>query len=364
MGSPNPKDSSNSPSMISIQELVKLGPTITIPQQYVRLNQEPSSFSFTTTPLPATPTIDMARLVSGDDQNLELQKLHSICKDWGIFQLVNHGVSSSLLEKLKHEVEEFYKLPFEEKMKYKIREGELEGYGSRTREDGKLDWVDSINIITNPLHRRRPHLFPELPSSLRNTLESYLSELQKLGTKLLGLMAKALKIDMEEMIEYVDDGLQAVRLAYYPPCPKPELVLGLTPHSDITLLTILHQVNGVDGLQIRKDGLWFPLSLNPDAFVVNVGDILEIFSNGLYHSVEHKVSANAEKERITVAFNMSPKFEAEVGPTPSLVNPNSPPLFRKVGLEQYFDDFFRLKLYEKKYLNHLRIQNGQDQQHN
>ena len=81
---------------------------------------------------------------------------------------------------------------------------------------------------------------------------------------------------MKEMIELFDDGMQAVRMAYYPPCPKPELVMGLTPHSDITLLTILHQVNGVDGLQIRKDGLWFPLNFNPDAFVVNVGDILEV----------------------------------------------------------------------------------------
>ncbi|XWS65159.1 hypothetical protein CRYUN_Cryun05aG0067900 [Craigia yunnanensis] len=350
--------------MISVQELVKLGPTITIPQQFVRLNQEPSSLSFTSTPLPATPTIDMSRLVSGVDENLELQKLHSTCKDWGIFQLVNHGVSSSLLEKLKHEVEEFYKLPFEEKMKYKIREGELEGFGSRTRENGKLDWVDSISIITNPIHRRRPHLFPELPSPLRNTLESYLSELQKLATKLLGLMAKALEIDMKEMIESFDDGMQAVRMAYYPPCPKPELVMGLTPHSDITLLTILHQVNAVDGLQIRKDGLWFPLNFNPDAFVVNVGDILEIFSNGTYHSIEHKVSSNVEKERITIAFNISPKFEADVGPSPTLVNPNNPPLFRKVGMEQYLKDFFCQKLNGKTYLDLMRIQNGQDQQHN
>ncbi|XVE90589.1 hypothetical protein DITRI_Ditri20bG0090000 [Diplodiscus trichospermus] len=153
--------------MISVQELVKLGPTMTIPQQFVRSNQEPSSLPFTSTPLPATPTIDLSRFVSGDDRNLELQKLHSTCKDWGLFQLVNHGVSSSVLEKLKHEVEEFYKLPLEEKMKYK-REGEREGYGvRRTREGGKLDWVDCFDIIANPVHRRRPHLFIELPSSLR-----------------------------------------------------------------------------------------------------------------------------------------------------------------------------------------------------
>ncbi|XVF30300.1 hypothetical protein REPUB_Repub16aG0044900 [Reevesia pubescens] len=255
----------------------------------------------------------MTRLVSGDqdEQNLELQKLHSACKHWGLFQLVKHGVSSSLLEKLKHEVEEFYKLPLEAKMKYKMRE--------------------------------------EIPWSL------YLSELQKIATKLLGLMAKALRISVKEMIELFDDGMQAVRMAYYPPCPKPELVMALTPHSDITLLTILHQLNGVDGLHVKKDGLWFPLNFNPDALIVNVGDILEIFSNGVYHSIEHKVAANAEKERISIAFSINPKFEADVGPSPSLINPNNPPLFRKVGMEQYLKDFFSRKLNGKTYLDHMRI---------
>ncbi|EOY09844.1 Senescence-related gene 1 [Theobroma cacao] len=355
----NPKDFSSSPLMVSVQELVK-GPTITIPQQYVRLDQEPLSLSFTA-PSPPIPTIDMARLVSGDDDNdLELEKLHSTCKDWGIFQLVNHGVSSSLLDKLKHEVEEFYWLPLEEKMKYKMRAGDWEGYGCRSREGGKLDWVDSLNIITNPVDRRRPHLFPELPSSLRNTLESYLLELQKIAAKLLGSMAKALGIDVEEMMEFFDDGIQAVRLAYYPPCPKPELVMGLFPHSDITLINILHQVNGVDGLQIKKDGLWFPLNINPDAFIVNVGDILQIFSNGVYHSIEHKVSTNAEKERISITFSINPKNGADVGPAPSLINPDNPPLFRKVGVEQYFKDYSSRKPSGKAYLDHMRIQNGQD----
>ena len=91
---------------------------------------------------------------------------------------------------------------------------------------------------------------------------------------------------------------------------------------------------------------------------------MQIFSNGIYHSIEHKVSSNAEKERITIAFNISPKFEADVGPSPTLVNPNNPPLFRKVGMEQYLKDFFCQKLNGKTYLDHMRIQNGQDQQHN
>ncbi|XVF25552.1 hypothetical protein REPUB_Repub13aG0221900 [Reevesia pubescens] len=359
MASSDVENFSSSVSVISLQELVK-EPIITIPENYVRSDQQqqqPPSVPYSSDhALPVIPTIDLTQLVSGED-DVELQKLHSTCKEWGIFQLVNHGVSSSVLARLKHEVEGFYKLPLEEKMKYKIREGEVEGYGNLAREGGKLDWADRFYMITNPIHRRKPHLFPELPSSMRNTLESYFLELQKLATKLLTLMAKALKIDVKEMLEFFEDGMRSVRLTYYPPCHQPEMVMGITPHSDATVLTILHQVNGVDGLQINKDGVWFPLSFHPDALVVNVGDILEIFSNGIYRSIEHKVVPNSEKERITVSYFMNPKYEAEVGPSPSLINPKNPPLFKRVGLEQYIKDFFFRKLNGKTYLQHMRIEN-------
>ena len=84
-------------------------------------------------------------------------------------QLVNHGVRSSILEKLKSEITEFYKLPLEEKMKYKMRAGDVEGYGLSVirSEDQKIDWGDRFYMITNPIHRRKPHLFPELLPSLR-----------------------------------------------------------------------------------------------------------------------------------------------------------------------------------------------------
>ena len=95
--------------------------------------------------------------------------------------------------------------------------------------------------------------------------------------RLLGLMAKAMKLDKREMEELFDDGKQAVRMTYYPPCPQSEMVMGIAPHSDATGITILLQVNEVDGLQIKKDGVWIPVNVLPDALVVNVGDILEVF---------------------------------------------------------------------------------------
>lgn len=101
-------------------------------------------------------------------------------------------------------------------------------------------------------------------------------QLQKLGMTLLSLIGQAVDIEKGEMLEVFEDGMQSVRMTYYPPCPQPDFVVGLTPHSDAAGITILLQVNNVEGLQVKKDGLWIPVNFLPDAFVVNVGDILEV----------------------------------------------------------------------------------------
>jgi len=83
-------------------------------------------------------------------------------------QVVNHGVSSELLQKLKHEIEKFFQLPIEEKKKYQIRAGDVQGYGSVIRcKDQKLDWGDRFYMLINPVERRKPYLLPQLPASLR-----------------------------------------------------------------------------------------------------------------------------------------------------------------------------------------------------
>ncbi|XP_018815952.2 codeine O-demethylase-like [Juglans regia] len=348
--------------LVSIEEELSKDPNIKVPERYTRIDhnhQDPPALATPSFQYPIS-TIDMKQLVSPETEDFELEKLHSICMECGLFQLVNHGVSSSLMEKLNDEIEGFFKLPLEEKMKVKVRPGDVEGFGTVVRsDDQKLDWGDKIYLIVNPIHRRKPYLFPELPSSLRETLESYLLELQKLSMTLFRCLGKVLMIETGEMEELFEDGMQSVRITRYPPCPQPELVLGLTPHSDATGITILHQINGVDGLQMKRDGVWIPVSFLPDAFVVNVGDILEILSNGVYKSVEHRVTVNSMKERKSIAVFFNPKFEAEIGPSSALLNSNNPPLFRRVGMEKYVKDFFSRRLNGKAYLEHMRIKAGE-----
>ena len=71
---------------------------------------------------------------------------------------------------------------------------------------------------------------------------------------ILGYIIKALKMDAEEMRELFNDGVQTIRMNYYPPCPEPDKAIGLTPHSDVDALTVVFQLNETEGLQIRKEG--------------------------------------------------------------------------------------------------------------
>ncbi|PRQ50343.1 putative codeine 3-O-demethylase [Rosa chinensis] len=343
----------------SIEKLITDDSVIEVPQNYVISDQESPVSDGTI--LATIPTIDMRQLVliNQSANKDELEKLHSTCKEWGIFQLVNHGVSSALLDKVKQDLEAFFNLPLEEKMRYKVRPGDVEGYGTVVKsQDQKLDWGNRLYMFTNP--RRKPHLFPELPTSLRNTLEWYMLELQRIARTLLGFMGKLLKMKMEEMEELFQDGLQSLRMTQYPPCPQPGLVGGLRPHSDGSGITILHQVNGVQGLQIKKDGAWFPVIFNHGAFVVNVGDILEILSDGLYKSIEHRVIVNPEKERISIAMFFMPKLESEIGPVTALRDPQKPPSPGKIGMEKFVENYFAHNLNGKTPLERIRTKDGEE----
>ncbi|KAH7512706.1 hypothetical protein FEM48_Zijuj12G0119100 [Ziziphus jujuba var. spinosa] len=274
-----------------------------------------------------------------------------------IFQLVNHEVSSSLVEKIKTDIQEFFKLPMEEKKKFWQNSGEVEGFGQAfvVSEDQKLDWNDIFFLTTLPVHMRKPHLFPKLPSPFRETLETYSLELRNLAMRILEQMEQALKVQAKEVTELFEGGLQAMRMNYYPPCPQPEQVIGLTPHSDAVGLTILLQVSEVEGLQIKKDGMWVPVKPLPNAFIVNIGDILEIITNGEYRSIEHRATINSDKERLSIATFYSPRFDGEMGPAYSLVNEQSPQKYRRIGVQEFYSGLFKRELDGKSYIDSMRL---------
>ncbi|KAF3449838.1 hypothetical protein FNV43_RR05917 [Rhamnella rubrinervis] len=293
----------------------------------------------------------------------ELKKFHIACREWGFFQLINHGVSTRLMERVKAGVEGFFNLDVEEKKKFKQKAGDIEGLGQAfvVSDEQKLDWADMFYIVTLPTHLRKPHLFPNLPIPFRDSLEAYSSQLLNIAHKILHVMAKALKINPNDMKDLFEEGWQSMRMNYYPSCPQPDLVIGLNNHSDAVGLTILLQVNNKEGLQIRKEGTWVPIKPIPNAFIVNIGDILEIVTNGIYRSIEHRAVVNADKERLSIATFYSPKLDGEMGLAPSLISKETPALFKRIGVVDYFKGFFSPEMVGKSYVDALRIYNSDEE---
>ncbi|KAL0011517.1 hypothetical protein SO802_006625 [Lithocarpus litseifolius] len=124
----------------SVQELSK-EPIINIPARYVRDDQEDPLIVSHDSSLPSVPVIDLERLDVEDCMNSELDRLHSACKDWGFFQVVNHGVSASLLDEIRTQIESFFKLPYEEKKKLWQQPNHQEGFGQLfvVSDEQKLD---------------------------------------------------------------------------------------------------------------------------------------------------------------------------------------------------------------------------------
>ncbi|CAI0396508.1 unnamed protein product [Linum tenue] len=223
------------------------------------------------------PLIDMSKLndVRDDGDDDEAAKLHSACKDWGFFQVINHGVAEEVILKMKADIQEFFGRPLEEKMEYAQLPNGIEGYGQAfvVSEEQKLDWGDMLYINAQPINRRNMRLWPSSPSSIRASLDQYSIELEKVARSLMTSMAKNLGVEPEKLLDLFKEGVQTVRMNYYPPC----------------------------------------------AFIVNVGDIIEIMSNGVYKSIEHRALVNHKKERLSIAAFHDPNVDAMIGPLPNLL---------------------------------------------
>ncbi|PWA86604.1 S-norcoclaurine synthase 1 [Artemisia annua] len=304
------------------------------------------------------PVIDISKLaVAGqpgyDD---ELENLHVACRDWGFFQLINHGISESI-DAMKKVTHEFFNLPLEEKMKCAQMPNNIEGYGQAfvVSQEQKLDWGDMLFILPLPIPQRNMMFWPENPDSFKTTLDKYSDTLYGVSMKLLKLISINLGIKPEAITKMFENCNQGIRMNYYPPCPEANKVLGLTPHSDATGLTLLVQVNDVQGLQIKKNSKWVPIKPLPGSVIVNIGDVMEIMSNGEYKSIEHRAVVNFEDERLSIAAFHSPGIEAMIGPLTELIKDNTPK-YKTIGSEDYLKLIINSKLDGKSLIDQMRIE--------
>ncbi|KAG6662609.1 flavonol synthase/flavanone 3-hydroxylase-like [Carya illinoinensis] len=310
--------------------------TDTIPAEFVRPQQEQPAITTFRGPVPEIPTIDLG---DPDQENL-VRSIANASKEWGIFQVVNHGIPTDVISKLQAVGREFFQLPQEEKEVYARPSSSqsIEGYGTKLQKDldGKKSWVDHLFHKIWPQTCINYQFWPKNPPSYREANEVYAKYMREVAAKLfeslslgLGLGRHVLKEAAGgEEIEYL------LKINYYPPCPRPDLALGVVAHTDLSAITILVP-NEVPGLQVLKDEYWIDAKYIPNALIIHIGDQIEILSNGIYKGVLHRTTVDKEKARMSWPVFLEPPRECVVGPLPQLVNEANPPKYKVKKFKDY-----------------------------
>lgn len=314
------------------------------PSRYVIPEQNRPTAAGSEMPDPI-PIIDLSRL--SDNCADEVAKLWSALENWGLFLAVGHGMEQSFLGEVMKVTREFFKLPLEEKQKYSNlvngNEVRIEGYGNDmvVSEKQILDWCDRLYIIVEPENRRIYSLWPTQPPSFRDILSEYTVRCRQIANLFLQNLAKLLDLHEDYFVNMFDENaLTYARLNYYPNCPKPEHVFGMKPHTDASVITVVFIDDNVSGLQLQKDGVWYNVPIVPNALLVNVGDVMEILSNGFFKSPIHRVVTNAEKERLSLVMFYTMNPEKEIEPLSELVDEKRPRRYRKTTTNDYIAKLF------------------------
>jgi 2'-deoxymugineic-acid 2'-dioxygenase/mugineic-acid 3-dioxygenase len=162
--------------------------------------------------------------------------------------------------------------------------------------------------------------------------------LHKLSQTLLELIAEGLGLDSGFFSGDLSRGNTQLNVNYYPPCPDPSLTVGLLPHCDRNLLTVLSQ-GDVAGLQVKHNDRWLLVCPIPNVFVINFGHQIEIVTNGLLASVEHRVFTNSNKARLSLAMLVHPAIDCLVGPTQEMVSEENLAKFKEFVFSEFCEAF-------------------------
>ncbi|CAK9163582.1 unnamed protein product [Ilex paraguariensis] len=339
--------------MFSVKGLVEKGSLTSIPSKFVMASVPKQDIL---SEVEVIPTIDFSQLTSGtpDQRSKVIHDIGSACREWGFFMVINHSVPKKVMDDMLKATESFFDLAEDEKGEYRNKQlFDPIRYGTGFNVSmEKAFWRDYLKVHVHPHFNapHKPHEFREISQEYCKRAREVASELFRAISISLGLEGNYINKAME-----IGEGSQLLVVNLYPPCPKPEIAIGLPPHSDHGLLTLLIQ-NEVSGLQVVHKGKWVTISPLPNSILVNTGDHMEILTNGRYKSVVHQAVVNNKATRLSIGTAHGPTLDKTVRPAPELVDGESfPPAYRGITYREYMEVQQSNELKGKSCLDRIRI---------
>ncbi|KAK9814115.1 hypothetical protein WJX72_000846 [[Myrmecia] bisecta] len=269
------------------------------------------------------PVIDLSQT-----EEAAAQEVRQACISAGFFYVSNHGVPDNIMERYAEQNRKFFALPVQEKLRI-LADKNNRGYtpmaeetldpANQTEGDSKEGLYIGREIpadseeATKPLHG--PNQWPSealLPDFRPVTME-YFHAMHVLGLRLVRLIALALQLPADHFDSNFDKPLINLRpLHYSAKVSRPsEGIYGAGAHTDYGMLTLL-ATDKNPGLQICLDGQWQDVPPMPGMLIVNLGDMLERWTNGMFRSTLHRVISTCGCDRYSTAFFLEPNFDTVV----------------------------------------------------
>lgn len=302
------------------------------------------------------PVIDFADAFSPELARREALawEIHKISRDVGFFYLVNHGVAPSLVEQQFDWARRFFALPQASKSAIDMRHSPsgygYERMGAQALDEGSpadlkegfqfgFDIAPDHPYLQRGLLRYGHHLWPQDLPGFEEHSRLYYDAVRALSHRLLGVIALSLEMPEDFFEPVLQAPIATQRMLHYPPQPDGARhnQIGAGAHTDWGLVTILAQ-DDIGGLEIcNADGQWVSAPPIAESFVVNIGDLLQRWSNDLYHSNAHRVLNAGSAPRYSLPFFQDGDQAAVVACLPSCCSDERPARYAPCTIGDYLE---------------------------
>ncbi|EFA76823.1 hypothetical protein PPL_09575 [Heterostelium album PN500] len=308
------------------------------------------------------PIIDIGGL--SDENNIEEWKrisnqIDAASIEYGFFYVKNHGIPMERLDQITGGCKDLFNMPLEEKMKIDISKSiNHRGYGCVYSEqldpDMKPDLKETFSMGINmteddPLYYdglNGPNQYPEyLGAKWSGMMESYFYEIMDVSLRILRAISFKLGAPLDYFDTKYDKTVSSLRLIHYPPVLKRQANIydkdvspGCGSHTDYGCISLLYQ--DIAGLQIESKSKWIDAPPIPGTFVVNIGDMLERWSNNRYKSTLHRVLSPINQDRYVFALFSEPASDVMIGCLPGCTSPSNPWKYSEITTGDYLHSRF------------------------
>jgi len=306
---------------------------------------------------PIVPVIDIQPLSSrGGLRQNTVSQIGKACHDWGLFQITGHGISEDLIVRVWDGTNRFFALSTPAKNAVVRTKENSRGWYNRELTKTSRDMKEVFDFGYKP-YPERPDEDPsnwtrdgfnQWPDEqqcpdFQSTLWEYFQACDRLAFALLEVIGEGLGVTPGRLTQdFTDHHTSFLRLNYFPSHDpmhvdvqaSAEGHLGIHQHSDAGALTVLLQDN-VGGLQVCLDNEWIPVDPVAGALVMNIGDIVQVWSNDRYQAPLHRVLASDTRDRYSLPFFFNPSYDAEYAPLDVLTSETSPAQYRSINWGEF-----------------------------